>query len=364
MLISYGMVVYSGFEHIHLLLIYFFTFILFYFLGKLILPSNKLISYDKNFSPKFLENLSYCFFFFIIGFILFHFYTIGYFPLIHSYYASDILETAKIRRDINVGLNPFVAYGSSFVIRSFIPFFLMYFFATKKNQLFLILLVFSVVYCLGLMQKSYIAFICLPVILYSFVNKDWKRFLQFSFIPIIGIISLIIITNPELRSKEIENTSSKASHSLAVGIYNRTLVVPGKVVAEWFELIPQKYPFLKGKGYHFIYPNNYIDYSKILYEELFPQYVEKGLSGSVNTASFVYEYSNFGSWGLVLSSLVLSFLFLFIERLFLNYKSYLLILNLLPIILLSSSALSSLLFSGGWVATLLLFFIFKNKLNI
>ena len=364
MLISYGMVVYSGFKHIHLLLIYFFTFTFFYFFGKLIIPANKLVSFDKSISTNILDKLSYCFYFFIIGFILFHFYTIGYFPLIRSYYASDILETAKIRRDINVGLNPYISYGISFVIRSFIPFFLIYFFAIKKNKLFVILLVFSVIYCLGLMQKSYIAFICLPVILYSFVNKDWKRFLLFSFIPIIGFISLMILTNPELRSKEIENTSSKASQSLAVGIYNRTLVVPGKVVAEWFELIPKKYPYLNGKGYHFIYPNNYIDYSKILYEELFPQYVEKGLSGTVNTASFVYEYSNFGNWGLVLSALVLSILFLFIERLFLNYKSYLLIFNLLPIILLSSSALSSLLFSGGWVATLILFFVFKNKLNI
>ncbi len=357
------MFVYSGTTYIHLLFIYLCAFTLFYFFFKNTIKGNKLIQLNKEFSSATLNALSYVILIFIIGFILLHFYTLGFVPIIAAYYATDILETAKIRHDLSIDVHPLIAYGSSFVVRSFIPFFLLYFFVTKRKFIFRSLLIISVFYCIGLLQKSFITFICLPIILYCLIHLDWKRFILFSLIPLCGFVLMVMITNPQLRGKENLNIPTTESQSLLVGSYNRIFLIPGKVVAEWFSLIPQKYPYLYGKGYHFLNPNTYVDYSKILYEELFPQYAKLGLAGTVNVASFVYEYSNFGILGLVLSALVLSFIFLCIELLFVNNQYYILVLNALPIILLSSAALSTMLFSGGWVATLVLFLIFRKKIE-
>ena len=45
---------------------------------------------------------------------------------------------------------------------------------------------------------------------------------------------------------------------------------------------------------------------------------KKGLKGNVNVASFMYEYANFGIYGLILSGAFLGLLFLSIEKIFVN----------------------------------------------
>jgi hypothetical protein len=107
----------------------------------------------------------------------------------------------------------------------------------------------------------------------------------------------------------------------------------------------------------------YIDYSKELYPILKPNYAKKGLSGTVNVASFVREYSNFGYLGLFLGGAIIALVLVFIDKIFLGYENFYYSINLFPIFLFSSSSILTILFSGGWFVFILLFFIFCKSYN-
>ena len=135
---------------------------------------------------------------------------------------------------------------------------------------------------------------------------------------------------------------------------------------DWFENIPSKKPFLKGTGYRFyakLVGKEYHNYAQELYPIIYPKHVEKGFHGNINVASFMYDYSNFGKSGLILAGFILALIFIFIESLFKNHLLLKVCLNAFPIFMLSSSALTILLFSGGWGLYILLFFLFKKHLN-
>ena len=78
----------------------------------------------------------------------------------------------------------------------------------------------------------------------------------------------------------------------------------------------------------------------------------------MNVASFMYDYVNFGLLGLVLSGILLGIIFTYLEKLFKNDFNMKLVVNLIPILILSSQALTTLLFSGGWALSVILYFYF------
>jgi hypothetical protein len=97
----------------------------------------------------------------------------------------------------------------------------------------------------------------------------------------------------------------------------------------------------------------------LVYEEN----AKHGLTGTVNVAGFMRGYANFGLLGLVIAAIGLA-LFLVILELF--YRDQTLIkfaLNIFPLIMLSSSSLLTIMFSGGWLLTLFLFILFRSVFN-
>ena len=153
---------------------------------------------------------------------------------------------------------------------------------------------------------------------------------------------------------------------LSKGLIKRVVIVPGETISQWFIVIPEKKPYLYGDGYPFIAKlraRKYIDYSKELYPILKPDYAKKGLSGTVNVASFVREYSNFGYLGLFLGGALIALVLVFIDKMFLGYENFYYSINLFPIFLFSSSSILTILFSGGWFLFILLFFIFCKSYN-
>jgi len=239
-----------------------------------------------------------------------------------------------------------------------------------------------------LMQKSFIITLLLPALIYVIFNKKYLFTIKY-IILIIGIIfSLSIIANPDEEDIQsntnideqeinqldsnnvlIENTSEESKfyklYRIYIGLKNRVIVVPGEIVSEWFEAVPSEKPFLNGLGYRFVAKlrgKEHVNYSDDLYPIIRPQYAERGLTGTVNTASFMYDYVNFGKIGLIISGFILSILFLFIESIFKSEFVFKLSLNLFHILILSSTALTTTLFSGGWFILIFLFFVFKKNL--
>ena len=213
--------------------------------------------------------------------------------------------------------------------------------------------------------------------IFSILNKKWFLVAKYSALSLFVIFSLVYITNPQLRggvydlkyTEESKKTASNQNNDPAAvkaveSIFKRVIVVPGKMVSEWFRIIPKEKPFLRGNGYKLgskINREPFHDYSKELHPLVFPEYGKQGIEGTVNVAHFMREYSNFGAIGLVISGFVTALFFILLNQVFLNVSLVnKLAFNSFPIFLMSSGSLTTILLTGGWFFTIVLFFILKS----
>lgn len=313
-------------------------------------------------------------------FVVIHFNYVGYVPLFKALCSTDFYEIAKLRQGISETSPWFLTYGSSLLITALMPFFLLYFWCMRKKTEFYILIFVSVFYSLSLLQKSFIITICLPLLVYLFIKRQYFKFTALFLIPICGILLLVLATNPQIRpwsphmpTKTVNITynsdnitvSDSISRSV-MGIGDRILLIPGKVIVQWFKLIPDQIPYGEGNGYKIVANlkgQDFINYPRLLYDKVYPDYTEIGLRGTLNVASFMVDYANYGRSGLILAGATLSLLLVLFEAIFRNAAIFCLALNIFPILALSSSALSTLLFSGGWGLTILLYWTFRDDLE-
>ena len=313
------------------------------------------------------------------------FITLGHSPPISAIGVADPNDISLIRDRIFEDAHYLIKYASSFCIKGALPFLVLYLYLKDHKLWYWIILIVGAFYAFSMMQKSYIFVIILPVLVYVILEKKYLQILKYIVIISAYIISLSIITNPHLEDGDtqyvvqepvvvvdtnvvVEDIPVEPLPSNAVrilnGLTNRVLVVPGEMVSRWFEHVPKDKPFLYGDGYRLVAllkGVQYQAYASQLYEVIYPTYHAMGLQGSVNVASFMYDYANFGTWGLVLSGFILALLFLLIERIFKNSVKLKLSMNIYPVLFLSSSALTTMLFSGGWMLLILFFFIFLKR---
>jgi hypothetical protein len=381
LILLYGVIETTGSKYVFNMFLFFIPLITFYF-GLTYLAKNKKI---KGFSslkkiPDLLPDYSFLILtgiciFLIIG----HLIHIGGSPGIKGFSIMDTTNIVDLRRNITSEASSLWNYLSSFNIKAILPFSLLLLAFKKKKFLFSILITIGIFYAFSLMQKSYILTVLFPIILLTLFKKKYFQSIGLFLICGIVVISLIYIQNPQMRGgvdnvTKVETTIVKSvsdtkSYPIRVllGLKHRIFVVPGEMVSQWFHHIPKNKPFLYGDGYGFICKMKgikHVEYSKVLYPIIRPKYAEKGLQGSVNTASFMYEYSNFGNAGLVLSALFLGFLLFFIESIFGNNVLLKTSLNLFPIFMLSSGALTTALFSGGWGLVIVLYYIFAREFRV
>ena len=370
--LAFGVYQESGMEYVDIIVYHGLFITVFY--AALFFLSNKLdfSIHSKTISPAISDKYKYkavkvlslvCF-----TFIGFHFVKLGFVPAIKAIGNDSMLEIANIRRDITAESPLLTNYISSIILKGILPFILLYF-AVKNNKLFFsITLLIGSFYCFGLMQKSFIIILVIPSLIYVSVKKKWLYVFTNVLVIVSVVISLGLIANqgdsPELKSKKPDGEEKVGVLDLVGGIKDRVLYVPGKVVANWFQLIPDEKPFLHGDGYNFLAKlrgREYTDYSVELYPIMYPEYAEVGYKGTVNTATFVYDYANFGLKGIMIGGVFLSLFMVVLENLFVHDQLLKFSLNLFPMVLLSSTALSTLLFSGGWFFLITLYILFLKK---
>tara|TARA_B100001093_G_scaffold506000_1_gene564217 strand:+ start:225 stop:1412 length:1188 start_codon:yes stop_codon:yes gene_type:complete len=371
----YGLLRTSGTLNIDKISIFYICFILTYFISYHLLKNKitfKLISINLNKQIEVLPIIS-------ISLIFFHLLYLGKFHAISAIKLNTITEVIQLRRSITAESNYLINYMASFNIKGLLPFSLLALLITKKSKLYWILFLLGSFYAFCLMQKSFIIVILAPVFIYSLLNKKWVFLSKYtSFISII-IISLVLIQNPQIRNPEVSNQeiledkikdsteeSSGTFKKVLNGLEKRILIIPGQTIAGWFEHIPENLPYQNGSGYRFVKyltKKEHSNYAKELYPLMYPSYAAKGLQGNVNVASFMYDYANFGWKGFIISGLSIGLLFVFIELLFKDRLILKLSINTIPVFLLSSQAITTALFSGGWGLMLILYFLFRKKEN-
>ena len=372
-----GVIETSGSKYVFNMFLFFIPLVLFYF-GFTYFAKNKKFKVFSSLNniTNLLPDYSYLILtgicvFLVVG----HLIHIGGSPGAKGLEVMDTKGIVELRRNITSEASSLWNYLSSFNIKAILPFSLLLLAFKKKKLLFGILIAIGALYAFSLMQKSYILTVLFPIILLTLFYKKYLQSIGLFLICGIVIISLVYIQNPQMRGGVDNVTKIEISLKdrvdsdhpyfirVLLGLKHRILVVPGEMVAKWFQEIPKNKPFLHENGYGFICKIKgikHIEYSKVLYPIIRPKYAEKGLKGSVNTASFMYEYSNFGRTGLILSALLLGFLLCFIELIFGSNMLLKTSLNLFPIFMLSSGALTTALFSGGWGLIIILYYIFTK----
>lgn len=397
-LICCGIFIETGIKYLPLILLFFSTFTLSYFgLNKIkdlffILSLKSVLMKVFTRHEKLSSYLAWSFYIFVLVFIVYHFYFLGFVPAIKAYNSLDYYGISFIRQSIVEHDSMTIKYLSAFVVKGLLPFLLLFFYI-KKRKWFYILLAFAVFYAMALMQKSFIVTMVFPLIIYTFLIKKYlQSFVYFSLF-VVGVFSLVYIANPPLRaSKEeiahymgtdivVDSTEqtkpkvkvpeSNAGEALQVatdGIVERVFYTTGMVATYWFDNIPSKYPHSGWCGYRITAPLagcNYADYeySRIIYDEVYKEYAAKGLKGTVTAASFVYDYASFGYPGVAVSGIILALFFLSIQRVFGNDYKWIICLNFLNVFWLSSASLTTLLLSGGWFIIIVLYSIFENDLK-
>ena len=309
--------------------------------------------------------------------ILLHLLYLGDFHAISALKLKSITEVVQLRRSITAESNILVNYIASFNIKGLLPFTLLALLILKKKKLYWILFALGSFYVFCLMQKSFIIVLLAPAFIYSLLKLKWAYLIKYCTVITTVMFSLVLIQNPEISkseaiSEELVTTNSEAKNqksngklkTIIIGLEKRILIVPGKTITGWFKHIPKDLPYQNGSGYRFakfITQKEYSNYAKELYPLMYPTYAARGLQGNVNVASFMYDYANFGWKGFIISGISIGLLFVFIEWLFMDRFVLKLSINTIPVLLLSSQAITTALFSGGWGLMLLLYFLFRKK---
>jgi hypothetical protein len=385
-LVSIGLVYGYGLKHIPKVAFYFFWLLVFYFLfQKYFKRKIKPLSIQKWFPFLTRIRAELFLFFSIIIFVFIHLIFLGYVPFISAWNSLDYYKIAYFRQHIKEHDNILIHYISAFMIKGIIPFAVLYFsFANKKFFYFLI--PFAIFYSIALMQKSLIVSMIIPTIVYALINKKYTAAVFYMFIAVFGVYVLVYATNPRMRASQAEidivmasspykefyahnfQSSEQGFLEASDAIYSRVFLTTGLVAGHWFNKIPNEFPYAKGCGYHFLAPllgcnfDEY-DYSRIIYKAVYVKETKMGFTGTVTVANFVYDFANFGYYGLVLSAFLLASLLNVINRFFGANHTWNISVNALYIFWLSSGALSTLLFSGGWLITLFLYSVFAPYLK-
>ncbi len=377
-ILCFGVCWMSGVKYLDKLVIIIVSTYVSYFLFKRYLPIDrfKLQGLKMNVGER---GLTYGLFALGIGiFILDVIFSRGL-PILQLTSQTTLSEFNDLRANVYELTPKFQIYLSGWNLKAILPFTLLVLYLKGKKQLFYILLITSCFYALAMLQKSYILNLLTPLIILLLIKKEYLKTSVFLLISTVIIFTLVGFgskfkqksdTKSHNNTTEIKGVDAQNKYNAPVrytiGIARRIMVVPGEMVSGWFDVIPSKVPFLYGNGYRLISKlrgTEYHDYSSELYPLLRPSFISRGLTGTVNVASFMRGYSNFGVPGLIVSCVFISLFLFLLEYIFSGNKKIFIALNAYPILLLSSGNILTLLLSGGWIITILLMICFSNYLN-
>lgn len=355
-----------------------------------------------------------------VGFIVLHFLYLGHVPVFAGVASNDYFDIMRIRQSVFFEAPTLFRYLPNIILKSLLPFLLLYYCVIGRRRAFLIALGVGTFYGVALMNKMFVVILYAPLILYLLFNRRFRFAAGMSLISVAALALLVFVQNPHVRPEfwtprematasgtplvveapaiqprqtelavypilqavdvklstspnlvlQFLGTLFEASAYPALQffetVYLRIFVVPGQVVTVWFSNIPSRLPFANGCGYRFVAAIRGCEfqfYPSLVHDIENPILVREGVRGTMTAASFMEDYANFGYAGLVMSGALFAFLLAFIARMFSGDWRWALILNFIPIAMMIELPLSTVLLTGGWAVTIMLYFIFRDRLR-
>lgn len=406
----------SGTKNIGFLLVYASSLVLSYVLFHNLLCQNSLTQPSAteagsgtfgNLANRFADGL----FLVCTVYIFLHFAYLGRVPVIAGALSDDYFEIMRIRQNVFHDAPAVFRYPPNFILKSLLPFLLLYYFVEGRIKPFWTSVGLATFYGLALMNKLFVVTPYVPLFLYLILNRHFLLAVAMAMIPVTFLALLVFVQNPHVRPQlwtptgeatasskplilEIPSAQnalqvrlatqvaqpqkvapeaflmSEPTHSPSIQflktVYLRVFVVPGQVISAWFTNIPKELPYANGCGYRWLAALRGCEfqfYPALVHDIENPRLVEEGVHGTMTAASFMEDYANFGTKGLIFGGVLLAFVLALITRLFAENWRWALILNFTPIAMILELPLSTVLLSGGWALTLLLYPIFRTQLH-
>lgn len=326
---------------------------------------------------------------FLCVLILVHWSALGGIPIVQVMQTTDYDTAGLIRTRIPQVTVPLVNYIPMLVIKSGMPFLIIYFLHRNKPGIAFALAFVALVYAVSLIQKSYPLFVTIPPMIYLLLRWKPVHAAIMAALAIGAVSFLIIATNPDMRTAQAvapvgriqvaqtdmvdlpaikAPTLSANATNIAESLAGRVLLDPGLMVERWFAVFPETFAFNGLCGYRFLAPFagcDFVGNSTRTWLHYYPDLVERGYSGSMGAAHFMEEYASFGTIGLALAG-ALATVAIAVAAAMSSRLGFpaLVALNTPFIMALSSTGLHTTILSGGWAAVLLLSFAWPNESRI
>jgi hypothetical protein len=320
----------------------------------------------------------------LYGIIAFgHFLMLGNVPVLEALTADTDLGVSIVRQQGYFGLPGFMRYASDYSVKAIGPALLLltYYF---RSRLFWAVLAIGIVYSLGLFARILPIILFLPLLVYLFMQRRWLHLagamaILAVMVGAVTIASSIALREPamrpaqdavdavtgevkmpkprDLRGKEGDWRRTSAIYAL----YERAMVVPGQVIYQWFDYYDEPERRENGCGYRLLAKRIGCDYVPVpskLYAAFYPANYEHGMRGSLNAASFMTEFANFGPRGFLLSALLAGVLFAAVRVIYRNHPLALPMNLPLIVAAMESSIVTAINSGAGWLVMTAIFFLF------
>lgn len=322
------------------------------------------------------------------GFVMAHFAYLGHVPILHAFSSNDYYDIMRIRQSVFYEASALFRYVPNLLVKSVLPFLLLFYSVTRQRKLFWVTLVLGTFYGLSLLNKMFVVILFAPLVLHLCFSRRYFTAARIMVIPVAALALLVFVQNPQIRpevwtQRDMATASGKplfvegavsrknaesASYPVlqfVETIYLRVFIVPGEVVTAWFHNIPTKLPFANGCGYRLVAALRGCEFRhnpSLVHDIENPKLVAEGVHGTMTAASFMEDYANFGAKGMVLGGVFLALVLIFVARLFAGEWRWALVLNFIPIAMILELPLTTVMLTGGWALTFLLYYVFRARL--
>jgi len=296
-----------------------------------------------------------------------HFYILHSIPFLCAIGSSSDIEISIVRQQGYFNLPPLLRYASDYSVKALGPALLLltYYF---RSRLFWVVLATGVIYSLGLFARVLPVYLFFPLLVYQIMQRRWLHSIGTFAIMIVILTSVTVIASVTLQDSLIKRQQHDLigpndwrRTSVLYALYERMLIVPGQVMHQWFQYYENLDEHERGCGYRWLAPIlgcTYVHIPSKLYNFYHQENANQGMMGSLNSASFMTEYANFGPRGFILSALFAGLLFSVIMLIYGNHPLAL-PMNLPFIISAMETSVFTALHSGaGWLAMTLIFILF------
>ncbi|MCE4061557.1 hypothetical protein LXM60_15230 [Pandoraea sputorum] len=321
--------------------------------------------------------------------IVAHFIYLGHIPLFTASMSNDYFGVMRVRQAIFFDAPAVFRYLPNFVLKSFLPFLTLYFYVQGARWRFVFTMLLGLLYGVALLTKIFVVIPLLPLILYLVLRGRFVKAIGCTALIAAFLAILVFVQNPQVRptfwtspdqvtmsgtplyteSAPVPakaRTASYPAFQFVETIYIRVFAIPGQVITAWFNDIPAKVPFAHGCGYRWLAAIRGCEFQffpQLVHDIENPILVAQGVHGTMTAASFMEDYANFGGKGMVFGAVMMAFVLALVASVFGREWRWALVMNCIPIGLLIELPLTTVLLTGGWALTILLFLVFRHSLN-